>query len=291
MAANLLKAGFRVRVWNRTMERAAHLVAMGAEQAASPADTVAPGGIVLTMVANDQALRDVTLGDGGLAGRLGKGGIHISMSTISPSLSRSLANAHQAVGENYVAAPVFGKPDVAAAGMLFVCLSGPPHARARVRPVLDAIGQSVQEFGDEPEAAHAVKLAGNFMLGAAIEAMGEAFTLAEKNGVSRQAVYEFFTGSLFDCMAYRNYGGLIASEQYSPVGAVPSLIRKDFGLVLDLAHSSMTPMPLAELVFNRLTATVNRGRDDLDWTGFAREISEAAGLRRDDEAPGSDEKR
>jgi 3-hydroxyisobutyrate dehydrogenase-like beta-hydroxyacid dehydrogenase len=136
----------------------------------------------------------------------------------------------------------------------------------------------VVDFGDDPGAANVIKLAGNFMFGAAIETMAEAFTLAQKHGVPRRQAYEFFTQTLFDCPAYHAYGELIASEHYQPVGARPSLIRKDFGLILEAAGEELVPMPLAELVHERLTATVAKGREDADWAGFAREVSEGTGL-------------
>jgi 3-hydroxyisobutyrate dehydrogenase-like beta-hydroxyacid dehydrogenase len=141
------------------------------------------------------------------------------MSTIAPHMARRLAGLHQERGCHYVASPVFGKPDVAAQAKLWVATSGNAAARARVRPLQAAIGQQVFDFGDDPGAANIIKLAGNFLLGAAIEAMAEAFTLAEKHGVPRQQTYEFFSQTLFDCFVYRGYGELIASEHYQPIGA------------------------------------------------------------------------
>jgi 3-hydroxyisobutyrate dehydrogenase-like beta-hydroxyacid dehydrogenase len=278
MAANLLKAGFGLRVYNRTAEKARPLVEQGAVLAASPAETVEPGGIVITMVSDDQAVEDVTIGPGGLLQRLGKGGVHLSMSTIAPPTARRLARVHEDNGSHYIASPVFGKPEVAAQGKLWILAAGDPEARARVRPVQDALGQKVYDFGDDPGAANVVKLAGNFLIGAAVEAMAEAFTLAQKNGVPRTQVYELFSRTLFDCFVYRAYGRLVASEKYQPVGAKPSLIRKDYGLLLETADASLTPMPLGRLIHERLTATVAKGRDDADWAGFAREASESAGL-------------
>ena len=140
-------------------------------------------------------------------------------------------------------------------------------ARARVRRLQDAMGQRIFDFGDQPSAANVIKLAGNFLLGSAIEAMAEAFTLAQKHGTPRQQTYEFFTQTLFDCFVYRGYGELIASEHYQPVGAKPSLIRKDFGLILEAAAEELVPMPLACLIHERLTATVAKGREDADWAG------------------------
>src|SRR5438270_263048 len=151
-------------------------------------------------------------------------------------------------------------------------------ARARVRPIQEAMSQRVFDFGEEPGAANVIKLCGNFLLGAAIEAMAEAFTLAQKHGVPRRQTYEFFTQTLFDCFVYRGYGELVAAEHYQPVGARPELIRKDYGLILEAAAEGLVPMPLASLIHERLTATVAKGRHDVDWAGFAREVSDSAGL-------------
>lgn len=277
MAANLKKAGFGLRVYNRTAEKARPLLEQGAVLARSPADAVEPGGIVVSMVSDDAALEAVTLGAEGLLRRLGDG-IHLSMSTIAPRTARRLADVHRERGARYVASPVFGKPQVAAEAKLWVVSAGDAAARARVRPLQEAMGQRVFDFGDEPGAANAIKLAGNFLLGAAIEAMAEAFTLAQKHGVPRHDTYEFFTQTLFDCFVYRGYGELVASEHYQPVGARPSLIRKDYGLILEAAAEGLVPMPLAGLIHARLTARVAKGRDDADWSSLAREVSESAGL-------------
>jgi len=277
MATNLLKAGFGLRVYNRTAEKARPLLEHGAVLARSPAEATEPGGIVATMVTDDRAVEAVTLGADGLLDRLGDG-VHLSMSTIAPRTARRLAAVHRERGAGYVASPVFGKPEVAAEARLWIAASGDAAARARVRRLQEAMSQRVFDFGDEPGAANVIKLAGNFLLGAAIEAMAEAFTLAEKQGVPRRQTYEFFTQTLFDCFVYRGYGDLVASERYQPVGAQPSLIRKDLGLILDAADEGLVPMPLASLIHQRLTATVAKGRQDVDWAGFAHEVSESAGL-------------
>jgi len=277
IATNLLQAGFGLRVYNRTAEKARPLLEQGAVLARSPAEAAVPGGIVASMVSDDAALEAVTLGENGLLDRLGDG-VHLSMSTIAPRTARRLAGLHRERGASYVASPVFGKPQVVAEAKLWIVTAGDAAARARVRPLQEALGQQVFDFGDEPGAANVIKLAGNFLLGAAIEAMGEAFTLAQKHGVPRQQTYEFFTQTLFDCFVYRGYGELVASEHYEPVGARPSLIRKDYGLILDAAAEGLVPMPLAGLIHERLTARVAKGRDDVDWASLAREVSETAGL-------------
>jgi 3-hydroxyisobutyrate dehydrogenase-like beta-hydroxyacid dehydrogenase len=277
MATNLAKAGFGLRVYNRTAAKARPLLELGAHLVRSAAEVAEPGGIVVTMVSDDRAVEEVTLGAQDFLARLGDG-VHLSMSTIAPRTARRLADLHHDHGVGYVASPVFGKPDVAAQAKLWIATSGDLAARSRVRPIQEAIGQRIDDFGNDPGAANVIKLAGNFMFGAAIEAMAEAFTLAQQHGVTRQQAYEFFTQTLFDCPAYHAYGELIASEHYQPVGARPSLIRKDFGLILEAADEAILPMPLAELVHERLTATVAKGREDADWAGFAREVSEGAGL-------------
>src|SRR5947209_5476692 len=277
MATNLLKDGFSLRVYNRTAEKARPLLEQGAMLARSPAEAAAAGGIVLSMVSDDRAVEEVTLGPGGVLDRLGDG-VHVSMSTIAPCTARRLADLHQKRGSHYVASPVFGKPEVAAQAKLWVVTSGDAAARARVRPLQEAMSQQVHDFGDEPGAANVIKLAGNFLFGAAIEAMAEAFTLAQKHGVPRRQTFEFFTRTLFDCFVYHAYGELVALEHYQPVGARPALIRKDYGLILEAAAEGLVPMPLARLIHERLTATVAKGHEDVDWAGFAREVSESAGL-------------
>jgi 3-hydroxyisobutyrate dehydrogenase-like beta-hydroxyacid dehydrogenase len=193
MAANLLKAGFALRVYNRTADKARPLLEQGAMLARSPAAAAAPGGIVVTMVSDDRALEEVTLGATGLLDRLGDG-VHVSMSTIAPHTARRRADLHRERGGRYVASAVFGKPEVAAQAKLWVVTSGDPTARARVRPLQEAMSQRVHDSGEDPGAANAIKLAGNFLLGAAIEAMAEAFTLAQKHGVPRHSLPSFISG-------------------------------------------------------------------------------------------------
>ncbi len=279
MAANLLRSGYGLRVYNRTADKARSLVEQGATQADSPGGTTEPGGVVFSMLTDDRAVEGVLEGPQGLLEALGTGGVHVSHSTIAPETARRLAARHAERGQTYLAAPVFGKPDAAAAAKLWVAVSGPADAKARVRPFLDAMGQGTYDFGEDGGAANVVKLAGNFLLGAAIEAMAEAFTLAQKSGIPREQVHDLFSSTLFACPVYKNYGKLIAEQRYEPIGALPSLIRKDFRLVRELADRTEVPMPLADLVHQRLTAMVAQGRDDRDWAGFAGEVSASAGVQ------------
>lgn len=184
IANNLIDGGYRLSVYNRTPEKAEPLTKKGATLVSHPKEVVEPGGIVMTMVANDQVVADLVSDETGMLERLGPGGIHVSMSTLAPAMARQLAEHHQQHGVTYLAAPVFGPPDAAEARKLWMYLSGSQAAKERVRPLLEVLGQGVFDFGEEPGAANVVKLAGNFLLGAAIEAMAEAFALARKTGSS-----------------------------------------------------------------------------------------------------------
>src|SRR5262245_48666668 len=206
MAANLLKAGYPVRVWNRTPGRAAALAAQGATSVSRPEEVAEPGGLVISSLSNDRVLEVVVGANRELLHRLGPGGIHVSTSTVAPETSRRLDEGHRNYGVTYLAAPVLGRPDAAAAAKLWVFLSGPAAARERAQPVLRALGQGVFDLGEDPGAANVVKLACNFLLASAIEAMAEAFTLAEKNGVERHHLADLLVQTVFGCPAYRNYG-------------------------------------------------------------------------------------
>jgi 3-hydroxyisobutyrate dehydrogenase-like beta-hydroxyacid dehydrogenase len=276
MAANLLQAGYRLRVYNRTRSRAQALAARGATVVSSPEEAAEPGGIVVSSLANDQALEQVA-GES-LARRLGAGGLHVSTSTVSPETSLRLAKQYQQHGAIYVAAPVLGRPDAAAAAKLWIMVSGAAQGRERARSILETLGQGAFEFGDDPGAANVVKLACNFMIASVMEAMAESFTLVQKNGIPRSALAELLVRTIFDCPAYRNYGKLIADEQYEPAQFALALGLKDMGLVVQTATASTMPMPLGDLVHNRFLAAVAKGRGELDWTGLAREVSEEAGM-------------
>jgi 3-hydroxyisobutyrate dehydrogenase-like beta-hydroxyacid dehydrogenase len=278
IARNLLRAGFALRVYNRTPDKTAALVAEGASAVTRPADAVEPGGIALSMVANDQALEDVTAGDGGLAAALGEGGVHVSMSTVSPAIARRMADLHGRFGSTYVAAPVFGRPEAAAARKLWVCTAGDEAAKARVRPVLETVGQEIHDLGADAAAANVVKLAGNFLILSAIEAMAEALTLAQKNGVDEGTVAKLFGETIFACPIYQNYGRIIAANAFEPAGFRLALGMKDVKLILGAAEASAAPMPLASLLHDRVLTALAKGRHDLDWSGIALGSKEDAGL-------------
>jgi 3-hydroxyisobutyrate dehydrogenase-like beta-hydroxyacid dehydrogenase len=278
MATNLLEAGYKLRVYNRTPEKAQTLTERGAELVSSPAEVVASDGIVVTMLANDAALEAAVLGDDGIASRLGANGVHLSMSTVAPATAKKLVAEHEKRGTDYVAAPVFGRPDAAAARKLWIALAGKKVAKERVTPVLNHLGQGMFDFGEDAGSANVVKLAGNFMIISAIEAMAEAFTLAEKNGIDRAQIADLFGKTLFACPIYQNYGRMIAQQQFEPAGFKLALGLKDVNLALQTAEANQMPLPLASLLHDRLTALVEQGKGEIDWTGLALKTSQEAGL-------------
>jgi 3-hydroxyisobutyrate dehydrogenase-like beta-hydroxyacid dehydrogenase len=278
MAGRLLETGHKVTVFNRTASAAAPFVARGAILAASPG-AAAAGGLVITMVANDAALEQLAAGTDGILAALPKGGVHISMSTISPALARSLAERHTAAGSHFVAAPVFGRPDAAASGKLGILTSGAAEAKARVRPILEALSQGIEDLGESPEAAPTGKIAGNFLIGAATEAMGEAFALLAKTGVDARAWHKMLTSGLFTGPIYTNYGRNILDRKFSPPGFKLSLGAKDIGLVLAAGQEYAVPMPFASVLRDRHLASIAQGRGDLDWASLAINAAQDAGLK------------
>lgn len=278
MARNLLEAGFKVTVFNRTRARAAPLVGAGATLAESPKGAVKPGGIVVTSLSDDLALQSVVLGEDGFADALGKDGLHISMSTVSPETSRKLAREHAKRGSYFLAAPVFGRPDVAAAGKLWICQAGAAAAKQRAKSVLEVLGQSVHDFGEEPGAANVVKLSGNFLILSAIEALSEALALAEKNGVDRTAMASLFGQTMFACPVYQTYGRILAERAFEPPGFALKLGNKDMRLVRDTAEAVQVPMPTGDLLRARLLSALAKGRGEMDWSAIELSAAQDAAI-------------
>jgi len=280
IASRLLDQGHSVAVWNRTASVADALVVRGARRAATPADAAAPDGVVVTMVANDAALEAVTGGEHGIVGRLGQGGVHVSMSTVSPALARTLAERHAARGSHFVAAPVFGRPDAAAAGKLWILQSGTAAAKQRARAVLEAIGQGVVDIGEAPDAAPTGKIAGNFLIASAMETMSEAFALLEKSGVDCRIWHDLMTRTLFAGTIHTNYGRFILDRAFSPPGFKLALGAKDVGLALAAGQEQRVPLPFASVLRDRFLAAMAQGRDELDWTAISLGAAADAGLKR-----------
>jgi 3-hydroxyisobutyrate dehydrogenase-like beta-hydroxyacid dehydrogenase len=262
MVENILKAGHQVRVWNRSPERAAGLAAAGAQVVDSPAQAFA-GDAVFSMLADDAALRAVI--DAPLLEHAPRGLIHVNMATISVALAEELANAHASRGLNYVAAPVLGRPDAAAAARLTIVAAGPAEAIDRVQPVFDAIGQKTWRIGSLPQQANVMKLAANFMLAAAVEALGEAATLITSHGVAMQDFLDVITGGPFPGPIYQGYGKMIAEQRYEPALFKARLGLKDVRLALAAADSVSVPMPVASVVRDSLIDAVAHGDGEKDF--------------------------
>jgi 3-hydroxyisobutyrate dehydrogenase-like beta-hydroxyacid dehydrogenase len=278
MARNLLQAGHTLTVYNRTRARAQQLEPLHAAIAGSPAAAAAGADVLITMVADDPALEAVLLGEGGALAALPRGAVHLSMSTVSPALTRRLAERHRSAGQTLVAAPVFGRPEAAEGRTLWIVAAGPAEAVARCRPLLDALGQGVIAAGDDPPRASVIKIAGNFLLAAAIEAMGEAFALARKHGVPPAELLDVVNGRLFRSPIYENYGALIAAERYEPAGFKLKYGLKDVRLALAAADEATVPLPLASLMRDRYVSAVARGWGESDWAALARVAAADAGL-------------
>lgn len=276
MAANLLKAGHHVTVYNRSPAKAEALVQQGATSARTIAEACG-GSVVFTMLADDQAVENVTFGDDGIVASLEPGATHISSSTISVAMSQRLAAAHAEAGQRYVAAPVFGRPEAASAAKLFVIAAGDPQVLQPLVPLFDAIGQRTFVVSDRPDAANLVKLSGNFLLASAIESVGEAVALVAKAGVDRQQYVDILTSTLFAAPAYQTYGGLIARQEFEPAGFAATLGLKDIRLVLAAAEGLQVPLPVASLLRDRLLTLVATGGGQLDWSAVATLADRDAG--------------
>ena len=277
MAANLVKAGHDVTVFNRSPEKRRALVELGAHEASRVADACR-GDAVITMLADDTAVAQVALADDGIVGELRRGALHISMSTISVALSKKLAQAHAEAGQRFVAAPVFGRPDAAAAAKLFIVAAGDPTAVEASKPLFDALGQKTVPISAEPAAANLVKLSGNFLLAAAIEALGEAIALVGKAGVDRRTYVDLLTSTIFPAPAYKTYGGLIADGKFQPAAFTVPLGYKDIGLALAAAETLRVPMPLGSLLHDRFLRLLAQGGERLDWSAIGGLAAQDAGV-------------
>jgi 3-hydroxyisobutyrate dehydrogenase-like beta-hydroxyacid dehydrogenase len=280
MARNLVgRAGHDLTVYNRTRSRAEAFASLGARIAGTPADAAAGAEALITMLADDATVEAVIFSPGNAIGTLPDGAVHISMSTISVELSRRLAASHREKRQHYLAAPVFGRPDAAAAARLFVVAAGAAEQIERCRPLFDAIGQKTFVVGEEAQAANVVKLAGNFLITTVIEGLAEAFAFGRKFGIDPHAFLDILTNSLFTAPVYRNYGSMIASDTFEPAGFKMPLGLKDNRLLLAAAEEAAVPM--ASLVHDRFLAALAQGLGEADWAAIARISYQDAGLRKE----------
>jgi 3-hydroxyisobutyrate dehydrogenase-like beta-hydroxyacid dehydrogenase len=279
MAARLIDAGHELTVYNRSPGKAEPLAAQGAKVAADAAGA-SRGSAVFTMLADDAAVEQVTLGPAGIVASLPQGAVHISTSTISPALAARLAAAHAEAGQLYVSAPVFGRPDAAAEGRLSVVAAGSPAAIATAKPLLEAVGQKLFVVSERPEAANLVKLSGNFLIATVIESLGEAMTLVGRGGVDREQYLDILTSTLFGAPVYKTYGALLNAGKFEPAGFAAPLGAKDIRLVLAAAEDLRVPLPFASILRDRfLRLLAAEGGDKLDWSALGSLAEKDAGGR------------
>jgi 3-hydroxyisobutyrate dehydrogenase-like beta-hydroxyacid dehydrogenase len=276
MARNLIKAGHRVSVYNRSPEPAKELAREGAMIAATPA--AVGGEVVVTMLSDDTALEAVMFGKTGLASAMRRKTVHLSMSTVSVALSERLTELHSKAGQGYVAAPVFGRPDAAAAAKLFIVAAGEAAAVEKAKPVMDAMGQRVFVVSEQPSHANLIKLTGNFLITCVIEGLAEGIALNAKAGVDPEKLYEVLTETLFAAPVYKNYGKIILEERYSPAGFKLPLGLKDTRLLLQSGDALSVPLPFAAIIRDRFLASVAQGDGDLDWAAIAKRAMQDAGV-------------
>jgi len=278
IAANLIRAGFDITLYNRTRDKLKPLLDIGGKAAGSLAEACAGADILVTMLADDAAEEAITLGPDGAAAHLPKGALHVCHSTISAATARRLAAAHEAAGQPYLSAPVFGRPEAAAAAKLFILTGGKAEHIERAKPLFDKIGQRVFPMGDEPEAANIAKLGGNMLIATVIESLGEVLALAGKAGIDRAAYLDMLTSTLFSAPIYKTYGTLIVEEKFEPAGFAAPLGLKDIRLALAAAEELRVPLPIGSLLRDRFLALLAQGGEDLDWAAMGRLAARDAGL-------------
>ena len=277
MARNLLRAGHALAVYNRTPQKAEGLAADGARVASSPADACRDAEVVMTMVANDEALEEIVFGKNGIASAMKSDSIHLSHSTISTALARRLTVEHAQRKQGYLSVPVFGRPEAAETKKLLVVPAGPSELVERCRPLFDAIGRQTFVVGTEPWQANVAKVCGNFMIASVIEAFAEAYATLRKAGVAPQSFLEIMN-ALMGSPVMANYGRIIAQEEFEPAGFALNLGLKDVRLVLAAAEECAAPMPLASLLHDHLLSALAQGQGEMDWSSVALVVARNAGL-------------
>jgi 3-hydroxyisobutyrate dehydrogenase-like beta-hydroxyacid dehydrogenase len=278
MVLRMLQANHDVGVYNRTAAKLKPLVDAAATLMPSIGDATRYGEVTYTMLADDAALEDVMFQGGGLLDSLPKGGIHVCAGTHGINTIRNIKAAHEGEGQILVAAPMMGRPELVSSGTAGVFASGPAAALEKCKPLFAAIARRTFEGGDDPEAATAMKIANNFVLGCAIEAMGEGFALTRKYGVPMSVFYDVMTDGLFNCSAYKVYGKIMVDESYSKVGQMAALGLKDANLALEAGFLAAVPLPSGNVWRDRLVGAVAHGDGDKDWAVMALEQARASGL-------------
>jgi 3-hydroxyisobutyrate dehydrogenase-like beta-hydroxyacid dehydrogenase len=275
MAARLLGGGHELVVYNRSRDKAAELEKNGAKVAGSIAEACKGREVVISMVSDDKALTEVVKD---ISANLDKGAIHVAMGTHGVHVLREVDAVHGKAGQLFVASPVLGRPEAAAAGQINIVPAGPAAAIKKLEPLNALMGRRTFPAGEKPEGAAAVKLANNMLIGCAIEAMGEAFSLVRKYGVDPAAFYEVFTDGLFSAPAYKVYGNIIAKELYDQVGFTTALGLKDTNLMIAAGLAENIPLPSLNVYRDKLLAAMANGDANKDWSVVARHQARSAGL-------------
>lgn len=265
MAANLIRAGHEVTVYNRSSERTRPLAEKGASVASRIAEACR-GDAVFTMLSDDAAVEQAVFGEDGVLCHLPPGAVHVSSSTVSMGLTDRLAAAHAQARQGFVAAPVFGRPSVAESGELNVIAAGASDALDRVQPLLDAVGRKTFVVSERPSAASVVKLSGNFLIASVIEGLGEAMALADAAGIDRRSYLKLLTSTLFATPIYENYGNMIAERRFEPAGFSAALGEKDLRLLLAAGENLRVPTPFAAVLRDRFLTLLAHGGAHLDWS-------------------------
>ena len=278
MARRVLEGGHELTVFDAVAAQVEAIVASGARAADSVAEVCAGRDVVITMLVEDAAVVDLTARAGGLRDSLPSGAIHLAMGTYGVAAIRTMAAAHAAAGQTLVAAPVLGRPDLAAAGQLGIVPAGPADAVQRCEPLFQAIGRRTFHAGDAPEAATAIKLANNAVLGCAMIAMAEGFALVRKYGVDPQVFQDVMVEGLFGATAYKVYGQKMVDESWDQVGSPITVGLKDANLIAEAADLARVPMPSHDIYYQRLLGAVAHGDADRDQAVLAREQARACGL-------------
>ncbi len=277
MARNLLRAGHEVTVYNRTRAKAEALQHDGARVVDSPAETAIDAEAVFTIVSDDQAVAAAVLGEDGIASTLRKGAAHISSSTISVAFGRRLNEEHTGRGQAFVAANVFGRPEAAEKAQLIVVAAGENQALERLRPLFDVIGKKTFIAGDQPWQANAIKLCGNFMIASMMEAFGEAFATMRKAEIDQHTFLDVMC-ELFNSPVYKNYGRIVADQEFEPAGFALKLGLKDVRLAIDAAQEFGAAMPFASILRDHFISAMAHGQENLDWSSIALVAARSAGL-------------
>lgn len=269
MASNLVKAGFEVVAWNRSPEPVQILVKKGASAADTAMVAVEEADILISMLANDEAVNSVMTEP--LLTKLAKNqAIHINMATVSVELAKQQAALHKKHQVGYISAPVLGRVDVAEAAQLNILAAGKQDDLQKVQTILDTLGQKTWYFGEDPAQANVVKVAANFMIMCVIESLGESFALVDNYHVKKQDFLEMLTQTLFTAPVYKNYGRIICEEAYTPAGFKLTLGLKDTHLALEAGNNAHVPLPFASVIRDNFLDAIAQGDSHLDWSALAK---------------------